>query len=87
MRKPSKKAGFDDGPLVELATVYTRATGLPAFDTDAWVIPGFAVWLARQAMERCKLLEMTRSLAEHPEGYGGPCNCRACGTMGRNETT
>jgi hypothetical protein len=28
--------------------------------------------------ERDQLLEMTRQLDEHPEGYDGPCLCRLC---------
>lgn len=25
-----------------------------------------------------ELLEMTKQLAEHPDGYDGPCNCQTC---------
>lgn len=28
--------------------------------------------------ERDELLEMTRKLDEHPEGYDGPCLCKLC---------
>ena len=32
-------------------------------------------WIAQ---ERDMLLEMTKMLDEHPEGYDGPCLCKMC---------
>lgn len=32
--------------------------------------------------ERLLLLDMTRELEEHPEGYEGPCLCRLCVSYG-----
>jgi hypothetical protein len=36
-------------------------------------------------IERDQLLEMTRSLDEHPEDYDGPCACQLCRTYGKDE--
>lgn len=36
-------------------------------------------WIAR---ERDQLLQMTKTLDEHPEGYEGPCDCGTCRSYG-----
>jgi hypothetical protein len=47
-----------------------------------------ACWVAehpdkcRWKNERDQLLEMTRMLDEHPEGYDGPCACKLCCSYG-----
>ena len=33
---------------------------------------------AEERLARKKLLDKTRSIDEHPEGYEGPCLCRLC---------
>lgn len=30
------------------------------------------------ARDEAELLEITRALEEHPDGYDGPCECQTC---------
>jgi hypothetical protein len=46
---------------------------------NVWMCPQCVLWRLRNAEEAWKrLLELTRMLDEHPDGYDGPCECKLC---------
>lgn len=74
--------GFSGGD--RRAVVFCEKCGADAEVIDAEVERLVAL---RKAEERWKherdlLLDMTRSLDEHPEGYEGPCMCQVCQSYG-----
>ncbi len=83
-RKPEKQAGYDEHTggsetvyrpcrndlVCDGKTLCPTCVAELEADRDGW------------KAERNMLIEMTRKLDEHPEGYDGPCLCKLCMSYG-----